>query len=33
MGIDGLITDRPDLLRDVLAKKGRTLPPAMATKP
>ncbi len=27
MGIDGLISDRPDLLRRVLAEKGRTLPP------
>jgi glycerophosphoryl diester phosphodiesterase len=26
MGIDGLISDRPDLLREVLAKKGRPLP-------
>jgi glycerophosphoryl diester phosphodiesterase len=28
MGVDGLISDRPDLLREVLAKKGRRLPPA-----
>lgn len=27
MGIDGLISDRPDLLRNVLAEKGRRLPP------
>jgi glycerophosphoryl diester phosphodiesterase len=26
MGIDGLISDRPDLLRGVLGSKGRTLP-------
>ncbi len=28
MGVDGLISDRPDLLREVLAKKGRLLPSA-----
>ena len=33
MGVDGLISDRPDLLRDVLAKKGRALPPAFPVKP
>ncbi len=27
LGIDGLITDRPDLLRQVLGSKGRALPP------
>ncbi len=27
-GVDGLITNRPDLLRDVLAAAGRDLPPA-----
>ncbi|KRF02902.1 hypothetical protein ASG88_05955 [Nocardioides sp. Soil777] len=27
-GVDGLITNRPDLLRDVLATVGRDLPPA-----
>lgn len=33
MGIDGLISDRPDLLRDVLARKGRTLPPPAPVTP
>jgi glycerophosphoryl diester phosphodiesterase len=28
MGVDGLITDRPDLLRHVLADDGFSLPPA-----
>jgi glycerophosphoryl diester phosphodiesterase len=28
LGVDGLITNRPDLLRDVLADEGRDLPPA-----
>ena len=28
LGVDGLITNRPDLLRDVLADAGRPLPPA-----
>jgi glycerophosphoryl diester phosphodiesterase len=28
MGVDGMITDRPDLLRDVLADDGFALPPA-----
>jgi glycerophosphoryl diester phosphodiesterase len=28
LGVDGLITNRPDLLRDVLAGEGRDLPPA-----
>ena len=28
LGVDGLITNRPDLLRDVLADEGRELPPA-----
>jgi glycerophosphoryl diester phosphodiesterase len=27
MGVDGLISDRPDVLRRVLAEKGRALPP------
>jgi glycerophosphoryl diester phosphodiesterase len=27
-GVDGLITDRPDLARDVLAEEGLTLPPS-----
>ena len=33
MGIDGLITDRPDLLRHVLAGKGRSLPPSTPIVP
>jgi glycerophosphoryl diester phosphodiesterase len=28
IGVDGLITDRPDLLRDVMAENGLLLPPA-----
>lgn len=28
LGVDGLITDRPDVLRDVLARDGLPLPPA-----
>lgn len=28
LGVDGLITDRPDVLRDVLADNGLPLPPA-----
>ena len=32
MGIDGLISDRPDILRTELAKKGRTLPRATPVK-
>jgi glycerophosphoryl diester phosphodiesterase len=28
LGVDGLITDRPDVLRDVLARDGYPLPPA-----
>lgn len=30
LGVDGLITDRPDLLRDVLAQEDRELPPSFA---
>lgn len=30
LGVDGLITNRPDVLRDVLAAAGRTLPAAFA---
>ena len=33
MGIDGLISDRPDLLRKALADKGRTLPQPTPVKP
>ena len=28
MGVDGIITDRPDRLREVLKKKGMRLPTA-----
>ena len=30
LGVDGLITNRPDLLRDVLAQEDRELPPSFA---
>ena len=30
LGADGLITNHPDLLRDVLAQEERVLPPAFA---
>lgn len=33
MGVDGLITDRPDLLREVLRKKGISLPRATPVLP
>ena len=33
MGVDGIITDRPDRLREALKKKGRTLPAATPVKP
>jgi glycerophosphoryl diester phosphodiesterase len=33
MGIDGLISDRPDLLRGVLAEKGRPLPAPAPVRP
>ena len=33
MGVDGIITDRPDRLRDVLAKTGRRLPAATPVQP
>ncbi|MEO5761099.1 MAG: glycerophosphodiester phosphodiesterase [Vicinamibacteria bacterium] len=33
MGVDGLISDRPDLLRTVLTEKGRTLPKATPVQP
>jgi hypothetical protein len=28
-GVDGLITDRPDLLREVMAARGIALPPTV----
>jgi glycerophosphoryl diester phosphodiesterase len=33
MGVDGIITDRPDRLREVLKKKGLTLPAPTPVKP
>lgn len=33
MGVDGLISDRPDLLRQVLFEKSRALPPMTPVKP
>jgi glycerophosphoryl diester phosphodiesterase len=33
LGVDGLITDRPDLGRAVLAEKGRALPPSTPVSP
>ena len=30
IGVDGLITNRPDLVREVLAQEGRQLPPSFA---
>ena len=33
LGVDGLITDRPDLLREVLAERGMRLPRAIKTPP
>ena len=30
LGVDGLITNRPDLLREVLADEGLAVPPAFA---
>ena len=33
MGVDGIITDRPDRLREALKKNGRTLPAATPVKP
>ncbi|RYZ02888.1 MAG: glycerophosphodiester phosphodiesterase, partial [Comamonadaceae bacterium] len=29
LGVDGLITDQPDVLRDVLRSQGTPLPPAV----
>jgi glycerophosphoryl diester phosphodiesterase len=26
MGVDGIVTDRPDLLREVMARRGLPLP-------
>jgi len=33
MGVDGIISDRPDRLREALKNKGRTLPAATPVKP
>ena len=33
MGVDGLISDRPDVLRRVLLEKGRTVPPPSPVAP
>ena len=33
MGVDGLISDRPDLLREVAAKKGIALPKGFPVTP
>jgi glycerophosphoryl diester phosphodiesterase len=33
MGVDGIITDRPDRLREVLKKKGMSLPGATPVQP
>jgi glycerophosphoryl diester phosphodiesterase len=33
MGVDGIISDRPDLLRQVAADKGVTLPAAFPVTP
>jgi glycerophosphoryl diester phosphodiesterase len=32
LGVDGLITDYPDLARQVMAERGLTLPPAFPGK-
>lgn len=32
LGVDGLISDRPDILRRVLLEKGRGVPPATPVK-
>ena len=33
LGVDGIITDRPDLLRNVLEEQKVALPPAVAVEP
>ena len=33
MGVDGLISDRPDVLRRVLLEKGRAVPPPSPVAP
>jgi len=33
LGVDGLISDRPDLLRRVLSEKGRAVPPPREARP
>jgi glycerophosphoryl diester phosphodiesterase len=33
MGVDGIISDRPDILREVVAEKGMALPAAFPVKP
>jgi glycerophosphoryl diester phosphodiesterase len=33
LGVDGIISDNPDLLRKVAAEKGLPLPPGAPVKP
>ncbi|HJX53656.1 MAG TPA: glycerophosphodiester phosphodiesterase, partial [Polyangia bacterium] len=33
MGVDGLISDRPDLLREIAARKGIALPQGFPVTP
>ena len=33
LGVDGIITDYPDRLRQVMAEKGLPLPPAFGKRP
>jgi glycerophosphoryl diester phosphodiesterase len=33
MGVDGIITDRPDLLREEMARRGLPLPRATPVRP